>query len=74
MQRALAGRPHRLVAVVCPLDVLEAREQARGNRRIGQARAQHERVLAGASYDLVIDTHALALDDCVDRVVALLSA
>lgn len=73
MQRALADRSVRLVAVTCPLDTLEARERARGNRRLGQAREQHERVLAGATYDLRLDTHALSLDECVDRVVALLA-
>ena len=72
MQDAFADRTYRLVAVTAPLHVLEAREQARGNRRVGQAREQHERVLHGASYDLRVDTHALTLDECVDRVVALL--
>lgn len=73
MQAALADRSHRLVAVTCPIDVLEAREHARGNRRLGQARNQHERVLVGATYDLRIDTHVSSLDECVDRVVTLLS-
>jgi chloramphenicol 3-O phosphotransferase len=73
MQAALADRSYRLVSVTCPLEVLEAREHARGNRRLGQAREQHERVLVGATYDLRIDTHLMSLDECVDRVVALLS-
>jgi chloramphenicol 3-O-phosphotransferase len=38
----------------------------------GQARDQQARVLQNASYDLRVDTHALTLDECVDRVVALL--
>lgn len=73
MQRTLAGRPHQLVAVVCPLDVLEARERARGNRRLGQTREQYERVLCDAPYDTVIDTLALPLDACVDRIAAMLA-
>ena len=72
MQAAFADRTYRLVAVTAPLHVLEAREQARGNRRIGQARDQQARVLQDASYDLRLDTYALTLDECVDRVVALL--
>jgi chloramphenicol 3-O phosphotransferase len=72
MQVAFADRTYRLVAVTAPLHVLEEREQARGNRRIGQARDQQARVLQNASYDLRVDTHALTLDECVDRVVALL--
>lgn len=70
--RAVFGeRRHHLVAVTCPLDILEARELARGNRRPGLARGQHDRVLQGAAYDLVLDTHACTLDDCADRVVRL---
>jgi len=38
----------------------------------GQARDQHERVLQGAAYDLVIDTHALDVDACVERIAATL--
>ena len=72
MRDAFADRTLRLVAVTAPLHVLEAREHARGDRRAGQARAQHERVLHGLSYDLRLDTHDLTLDDCVDRVSALL--
>lgn len=73
MQVALSDRPYRLVAVTCPLDVLEMREHERGNRRIGQPREQQDPVLAGAAYDLRVDTNVMSLDECVDRVVALLS-
>ena len=72
MQRILRDRPYRLVAVTCPLDVLDAREQARGNRRLGQAREQHARVLHAARYDLELDTHAMSLETCVERVLGLL--
>jgi chloramphenicol 3-O phosphotransferase len=70
-QRMLADRWYRLVAVTSPVEVLEEREHARGNRRLGQAREQHGRVLHGASYDLTVDTHALTTRECVERVAAL---
>jgi chloramphenicol 3-O phosphotransferase len=46
----------RLVGLFAPLDVLEARERARGDREIGLARWQHDRVHRDMSYDLEIDT------------------
>ena len=61
----------RFVAVSAPLPVLEAREQARGDRRIGQARDQHERVFAGMQHDISLDTSALSIDECVDRLIAV---
>jgi chloramphenicol 3-O phosphotransferase len=52
----LAGLPTLFVGVVCPLPVLVQREQARGDRTLGQAALQHALVHRGARYDLVIDT------------------
>jgi chloramphenicol 3-O phosphotransferase len=46
----------RFVGLVAPLDVLEARERARGDREIGLARWQYDRVHRGITYDLEIDT------------------
>jgi chloramphenicol 3-O phosphotransferase len=70
---ALAGHDVSFVAVTCALDVLETRERSRGDRRPGQARDQFERVIQNASgYDLILDTGALSLDACVERVSELL--
>lgn len=54
----LSGFNVRLVGLFAPLDVLEARERQRGDREIGLARWQYERVHRGKSYDLEIDTAA----------------
>ncbi|SDG03079.1 chloramphenicol phosphotransferase CPT family protein [Thalassobaculum litoreum] len=51
-------------AVHAPLEVLEAREAARGDRRIGLARWQFPRVHAGKTYDLEIDTAEHGPEDC----------
>jgi chloramphenicol 3-O phosphotransferase len=72
-RRALADRVW-LIAVTCPIEALEARERARGNRRLGLARDQHERVLQGAIYDLRLDTARLTPEECVDQIATLLSA
>ena len=62
----------RLVAVTCPLDVLEQRERDRGDRTIGQARAQHEYVFQRATYELTLDTAKQSVEECADRVIAIL--
>jgi chloramphenicol 3-O phosphotransferase len=54
----LAEIETRFVAVTAPLAVIEARERARGDRAIGLARWQFDRVHAGMRYDLEIDTAA----------------
>ena len=46
----------RFVGLFAPLDILETRERGRGDREIGLARWQHERVHQGMIYDLEIDT------------------
>jgi chloramphenicol 3-O phosphotransferase len=52
---ALAGFETLFVAVVVPLDVLEERERRRGDRILGESRAQVDVVHAGLSYDLELD-------------------
>ena len=46
----------RFVGLFAPLNVIEARERARGDRQIGLARWQFERVHQGQRYDLEIET------------------
>ena len=60
------------VGVKCPLEVAEEREKKRGNRTIGTARSQFERVHAHDLYDLEIDTSRLNVVECVARIIALI--
>jgi chloramphenicol 3-O phosphotransferase len=57
---ALDGVEVYFVGVRCPIDVIEERERARGNRVVGQARAHHETAHAGAPYDVEVDTSVMA--------------
>ncbi len=66
--------PTYLVAVFCPLEVLEKRERARRNRTLGQARAQFERVHGLGIYDLVVDTSLLSPQDCALQIQARMLA
>ncbi|MBX3502438.1 MAG: AAA family ATPase [Alphaproteobacteria bacterium] len=58
----------RLVGLFAPLDVLEARERARGDRQIGLARWQHDRVHRGIVYDLEVDTAAMPPSACAELI------
>ena len=53
-----------LVGVFAPLDVIEARERARGDRLIGLARWQYDRVHKDIDYDLIVDTSVTTPAEC----------
>lgn len=59
-RRLLADFNVRLVGLFASLDVLEQRERDRGDRDIGLARWQYERVHDGIAYDLEVDTTNLS--------------
>ena len=56
------------VGVRCPLKVAEGREQARGNRFQGLARAHYELVHAHDTYDLQVDTSRLSPIECALQI------
>ncbi len=53
-----------LVGVFAPLEVLEARERERGDRMMGLARWQYERVHEGMTYDFTVDTSRASAAEC----------
>lgn len=64
----LAGFEPRFVGVLAPLDVLEARERARGDRMIGLARRQFPRIHKDIAYDLELDTTRATALECAERI------
>ena len=72
-RRAFAGLDVFAVGVTCPIEVLEARERARGDRVLGRARGLASVVHGFLDYDLVVDTGALPADAAAARVMAALS-
>ncbi|HVJ44424.1 MAG TPA: AAA family ATPase [Dongiaceae bacterium] len=64
----LAGREVFRVGLFAPLDVIEARESQRGDRMIGLARWQYDRVHRGVTYDLEIKTADLTPRDCARMI------
>ena len=57
-----------LVGVFAPLDVLEARERERGDRLIGLARWQYDRVHRDMTYDLTVDTSRATPLECAESI------
>jgi chloramphenicol 3-O phosphotransferase len=67
-ERVLAPFRFLTVGVHAGLEVLEAREAARSDRRLGLARWQFTRVHAGKTYDLEIDTGGHSPEDCARQI------
>ena len=65
----LAGHEVSKIGVFAPLDILEQREAARGDRLIGLARWQFDRVHRDTSYDLTLDTSRATPEDCAAAVL-----
>ncbi len=71
--KAFAGLDVFKVGVTCPVEVLEARECARGDRVLGRARGLAGVVHRFGPYDVTVDTGALAPQACVAAILAVLS-
>jgi chloramphenicol 3-O phosphotransferase len=56
------------VGLFAPLDVLEARERQRGDRLIGLARWQYDRVHRDKKYDLEVDSGNFAAAECATLI------
>jgi chloramphenicol 3-O phosphotransferase len=67
-RRRLAGHTFRAVGLVAPLEVIEARERARGDRVLGLARWQHDKVHAGLTYDLELDAATATPEALAGRI------
>ena len=59
---------------MCSSDLLEAREQARGDRVLGRARGLVDVVHTFMPYDVMVDTGTLSPEECVAAVVAAVDA
>ncbi|HLY80066.1 MAG TPA: hypothetical protein VKQ70_11860 [Caulobacteraceae bacterium] len=69
-RRRLAPYAFHVVALHAPLEMIEQRERRRGDRVLGLARWQHERVHVGMSYDLELDTSTATPDELAARIKA----
>ena len=74
MRTAFEGLDVFSVGVVCPLEVLEAREAARGNRVIGRARGLVDVVHGFCAYDVTVDSGKDDPQACVAQVLKALTS
>ena len=68
-----AGLNLTIIKVECPLDELENREVARGDRDIGLAKSQYASVHEEVVYDLVLNTLANSPQQCALNVIESLA-
>ena len=64
----LTGTNLRFVGLFAPLEVLERRELARGDRQLGLARWQFDRVHRGQKYDLELETSGSTPTQNAERI------
>jgi chloramphenicol 3-O phosphotransferase len=72
-ERAFEGLDLFRVGVICPIDILEARERARGDRVIGRARGLVDVVHSFCGYDVTVDTGRPDAERCVSEILAVLA-
>ena len=64
--------PVLFVHVTCPLEELQRREKERGNRDIGRAEKQLQRMTPKDTYDITVNTFNNSTEECVDKIIELL--
>jgi chloramphenicol 3-O phosphotransferase len=64
----LATHDFHAVGLFAPLEVIEQRERERGDRTLGLARWQYDKVHAGMDYDLELDASAASPDELAEQI------
>lgn len=72
-RRLLSRYDYRLVGLFAPLEVVQERERMRGDRDIGLAKGQYERVHTGRVYDLKMDTSQASPDQIAKGICEVFS-
>ncbi|GIP29399.1 hypothetical protein J23TS9_45290 [Paenibacillus sp. J23TS9] len=65
----LSNYPVIFVRVNCPIHELERRERDRGDRDIGQAKWQSERIHEHGTYDLEVNTFENTIEECAELIM-----
>ncbi|HYE08721.1 MAG TPA: AAA family ATPase [Patescibacteria group bacterium] len=65
----LTNYPVLFVGVHCPIEELERREKARGDRNIGLAKKQLEFVHKNEIYDIEVDTFTESVEECSKKII-----
>lgn len=70
--QVLSGYRAYFVGIHCPLDILEEREIKRGDRKIGFARWQFDRVHRYGDYDFTIDSSVASPEQSAEKLLGFL--
>lgn len=73
LAKTLDGLDALCIGVYCPLEELEHREVARGDRKVGYARSHYDLVHTHSPYDLAVDTAAQTTEESVNAIAGLLA-
>ncbi len=71
---ALFDHPTLFVGVLCSKEELIRREQIRGDRQIGLANSQFDKVYSFNEYDLEVNTEELSPTECAERILCFIKS
>jgi len=69
LKTELNGLNYKIIKVECPIDELNKREAARGDRKLGLAKSQLKSIHQGTVYDIVINTYNNTTDECLKIIM-----
>jgi len=69
LNKELKGLNVKIIKVECPIEELNKRELARGDRKIGLASSQFKSVHEGVIYDLTISTLTSSSERCAKKLI-----
>lgn len=68
LKEVLADLSCLYIGLRCPIDILEEREKKRGDRELGMAKMQFEKVHQGITYGLELDTNIKSPEECIQEI------
>jgi chloramphenicol 3-O phosphotransferase len=70
----LLDHPTLFVGVLCSKEELTRREQIRGDREIGLANSQYDKIYSFNEYDLEVNTEELSPTECADILLSFIKS
>lgn len=66
--------PTLFVGVICSKEELTRREQIRGDREIGLASSQYDKIYSFNEYDLEVNTEELSPTECAEKILSFIKS
>jgi chloramphenicol 3-O phosphotransferase len=66
--------PTLFVGVICSKEELTRREQIRGDREIGLANSQYDKIYSFNEYDLEVNTEELSPTECAEKILSFIKS